>query len=218
MRITALLKGLAGRLAPSLVLVRGSPASGAVALTFDDGPHLTNTPLILDVLARFGVPATFFVQGTSASRTPDLLRDIAARGHVVGNHGFQHLHWRRQPTAELVRDVEATQALIQASVGRPQPRLYRPPYGEITARAAFSLWRLGYRIVLWSVDSRDSFPGSPDGLLEALGASAVRGGDIFLLHDDGEHTVAVLPALIEHILRGRLRIRPLSELSRRARG
>jgi peptidoglycan/xylan/chitin deacetylase (PgdA/CDA1 family) len=206
-----------GRLAPSLVLVRGRATSGAVALTFDDGPHRGNTPGILDVLARFAVPATFFVQGTSASRAPELVRAIADRGHVIGNHGFRHLHWRRQPTSDLVRDVEAAQSLIDASVGRPQPKLYRPPYGEITARAAVRLWRRGYRIVLWSVDSRDSFAGSPDAIIAHVTGSTVRGGDVVLFHDDGEHTLAVLPHFIEGILGRGLAIRPLDELHARSR-
>jgi peptidoglycan/xylan/chitin deacetylase (PgdA/CDA1 family) len=209
MSINAALKRMAGRLAPSLVLVRGSPRCGAVALTFDDGPHW-NTPSILDVLAAHSVPATFFVQGANAAAAPDVLRAIVAGGHVVGNHGFEHRHWKRHPTAAVVRDVERAQAVIEDAVGRPQPRLYRPPYGEITLPAAVRLWRLGYRIVLWSVDTLDSFPGSPDAVLESVDGS--RSGDVLLLHDDGEHTVAALPRSIEGILRRGLAIRPLDQL------
>jgi peptidoglycan/xylan/chitin deacetylase (PgdA/CDA1 family) len=209
MGITAALKRMAGRLAPQLVLVRGASASGAVALTFDDGPH-PNTPSILEVLAAYEAPATFFVQGANAVAAPDVLRTIVARGHVVGNHGFEHRHWTRHPTTAAVQDAERAQAVIDGAVGRPQPRLYRPPYGEITPQAAIRLWRLGYRIVLWSTDPRDSFPGTREAVLSA--ASVARAGDILLLHDDGEHTVAALPHLIEGIRRRGLAIRPLNAL------
>lgn len=213
MGLNAVLKRLAGRLAPSFVLARGRPACGAVALTFDDGPHTGNTPMILDVLSRYAVPATFFVQGTNAAAAADLVRAIAAGGHVVGNHGFEHRHWTRQPTAATVRDVERNQALIDATLGQPQPKLYRPPFGEITPSAAARLWRLGFRLVFWSVDSRDSFPGSPEAIIES--SDGARSGDILLFHDDGEHTVAILPRLIERVLQRGLAIRPLSELHAR---
>lgn len=209
MGVGALLKRAAGRVAPALVLQRGRPGCGAVALTFDDGPH-RNTPRILDVLAGNRVPATFFVQGANAAAAPDVVRAIVAAGHAVGNHGFEHRHWTRHGTAAAVRDVEAAQAAIESAVGGPQPRLYRPPYGEISLSAALRLWRRGYRVVLWSVDTRDSFPGSPDAI--AATADRVRGGDILLLHDDGEHTVAVLPRLIERIHGAGLAIRPLGAL------
>ena len=217
MGIKQLLKRAAGRVAPSLVLVRGSRACRAVSLTFDDGPRAVNTPAILEVLSQFGVPATFFVQGTAVSKAPDLVRAIAAQGHVVGNHGFRHLHWRNEQTSALLQDVEATQSLINATVGRPQPRIYRPPYGEITSRGALALWRRGYRVILWSADSHDSFADSPDAIVDHLSESTVRSGDVLLLHDDGKHTIAALPRLIEGISRRGLAIRPLAELHSRPR-
>jgi len=213
MGVKTLLKRAVGRAAPSRVLVHGSRASGAVALTFDDGPHAENTPALLDVLSQFAVPATFFVQGSNASGAPNLVRAVADRGHAVGNHGFHHLHWKTESTAALLRDVETTQALIDTIVGRPQPKLYRPPYGEIGPRGAWALWRRGYRIVLWSADSHDSFADSPAAVVDRLGRlGALRPGDVILLHDDGKHTIAALPPLIELILRQGLAIRPLAEL------
>jgi peptidoglycan-N-acetylglucosamine deacetylase len=212
--LNAVLKRMAGGLAPRLVLVRGSPTSGAVALTFDDGPH-RNTPRILAVLAAHDVPATFFVQGANAAAAPDVVRATAAAGHAVGNHGYEHRHWKRHPTAAVVRDVEAAQAVIDGAVGQAQPRIYRPPYGEITLRTAVRLWRLRYRIVLWSADSRDSFPGTPEAVVAT--ADGARDGDILLLHDDGEHTIAALPHLVARIRARGLTIRPLGELHARAR-
>jgi peptidoglycan/xylan/chitin deacetylase (PgdA/CDA1 family) len=217
MGIRTFLKYVAGSVAPSVVLVRGSRACRAVSLTFDDGPHHANTPVILDVLSDFGVPATFFVQGVEVQKCPDLVRAIAARGHIVGNHGFHHRHWPEEPVTALLRDVEAAQAVIQDAAGQPQPRIYRPPYGELTARGAWLLWRRGYRIVLWSADSHDSFDDTPDAILGRLEGPAVRSGDILLLHDDGAHTIAVLPRLIERILARGLAIRPLAELHTRTR-
>jgi peptidoglycan/xylan/chitin deacetylase (PgdA/CDA1 family) len=210
--VNALLKRLAGRIAPSKLMVRGPARSAAVSLTFDDGPHPANTPVILDVLARTGTPATFFLQGSEISKAPELVSLIAAGGHVVANHGFRHLHWKREPLQAWIDDVDANQALIQRLAGTNQPRLYRPPYGEISARAAWRLCRRGYRIVLWSADPQDSFADRPEALLTELDRTGLRGGDIILLHDDGRHTIAALPALIERIRQLGLAIRPLDRL------
>lgn len=213
MGVNAFLKRAVGRVAPSRLVVRAGE-TGGVHLTFDDGPHLHNTPAILEILRHARVPATFFVQGTEVSKAPDLVRAIAAEGHVVGNHGFRHLHWKSQPTAAFLEDVETTQGLITELVGAAQPMLYRPPYGEITARAVLALWRRGYRIVLWSVDSRDSFAGSPEAIVRRLDGTRLRGGDVILLHDDGAHTVAALPVLIDRIRRRGLAFRPIPEVPR----
>ena len=106
-------------------------AGSLLALTFDDGPHPTWTPRLLDVLDRHQVEATFFVIGANARRHPDVLREIASRGHAVGNHTDTHLrmplHGARTIRDELCRTTDAIEAVGVEPASAGGHRLMRPP-------------------------------------------------------------------------------------------
>ena len=168
----------------------GTPGDGSrVALTFDDGPHPVWTPRLLEVLDRHGVVATFFVIGANARRRPDVLREIASRGHAIGNHSYTHLrmplHGARTIRSELSRTTEAIEAagVEPASVGGE--RLMRPPFGQRRPGTLRVLRAEGFLPVLWSLTLGDWKPGvTADAIVEA-GAQRLRGGDVVLLHDGG---------------------------------
>ena len=172
-----------------------------MGLTFDDGPHPEHTPRILDVLDAQGARATFFVQGDMVERHPLLLREVAARGHRVGNHGYGHMDARDTDPIEYLASVLRTQAMLEEIVGAPLPRYFRPPYGRVTLRTVIALLRHGFQFVFWSLDSRDSFLTDSSAVLEHIEGQRIEPGCIMLLHEDYRHTVAVLEPLIALVRR-----------------
>ena len=180
-----------------------------VSITFDDGPNPRATPLILDVLRREDVRATFFVLGRHAERWPALVRRMAGEGHQLGNHGYFHrkLH-RRSPG--YVRDdlTRGTEAICRAS-GLTSLRHFRAPHGFRSPWVTAIARSLGQRTVGWSLGVWDSArPGATEISRRAL--QGMKAGSILLLHDgdgydaDGDRlqTADALPMII-HGLRAR---------------
>jgi peptidoglycan-N-acetylglucosamine deacetylase len=181
-----------------------------VSLTFDDGPHRTYTPQVLDVLARHGVKATFFLLGSEAERHPDLVRRIAAEGHAVANHTWDHPDLRRLDADAFGRQVDRTNDVLQELTG-VRPTCVRPPFGRADGTVGERLARRGLASVVWTGDSRDfEKPGA-----DTIVASALRGlqpGGVILLHDGGgrrEQTVQALPRIIEGIRAAGYRTAPI---------
>jgi peptidoglycan/xylan/chitin deacetylase (PgdA/CDA1 family) len=152
-----------------------------VALTFDDGPSRW-TPRILDVLARAGARATFFVVGRHVSGYEDALRRAVAEGHELGNHGDTHTRPSLLRDDELAAELERTNERVRAATG-VAPRLVRPPYGDDADRVAAIASRLGFAAtVRWSVDPRDWEQPAPEEIARRVLAAATPGA-IVLLHD-----------------------------------
>jgi peptidoglycan/xylan/chitin deacetylase (PgdA/CDA1 family) len=187
---------MAATLPRRLFLVRGPASGNAVCLTFDDGPHPEHTPRVLDVLKQARVPATFFLIGERAERHPDLVRRIAAEGHVLGHHTFTHGDPSRTSARQVREEVRRTGEVLVSLTGR-EPTLFRPPLGKVTAAKLFGLWRDGQTVVLWSVDPKDSARRSEEEVRDWFDRHPLQGGDIVLLHDDRPHAAAILPGLIE---------------------
>lgn len=188
-----------GALFPGTVLVKGKHSIGRVALTFDDGPHPENTPRILDVLNKSCVTATFFLQGREAEKYPALVREISARGHQVGNHGYSHLDARQSPWNIYVDEVHRAQTILQDAVGRKLDKIFRPPFGNIGGTSFLALAWSGFRFVFWSVDSRDSFIRETPALTAYIDSLPIAGGDILLLHEDYAHTIESLPRILQSL-------------------
>jgi peptidoglycan-N-acetylglucosamine deacetylase len=154
-----------------------------IALTFDDGPHPTHTPQLLAHLERAGVRATFFLVGRRVNAFPDLAREIAARGHEIGNHGFAHVPINLLPSSLLRREIEGGGRAIERATGL-RARFFRPPMGWFTASALRIVRKLGYEPVIGSIHPRDSTrPGVQvivDHVMKRVGP-----GSIIILHDGG---------------------------------
>lgn len=167
------------------VVSRGKRGEQGVALTFDDGPDPLVTPRLLDLLARHGVTATFFVTGANAERYPGLVRDILSRGHAVGNHSYSHspflmLKGRRT----LKREVEAAQrSLREFGI---VPLAFRPPVGITSPHLWRVLLELGMFCVNFSCRPLDMGNRRVAGLAARVLAK-VAPGDIVLLHDVTPH-------------------------------
>ena len=166
----------------------GTPGNGTLmALTYDDGPNTAWTPALMDVLDKHDVKATFFTIGEYARQQPDLLREVAARGHAIGNHTFNHvsmpLHTdetiRRElrMTTEAIEDAGVEMAKVQ---GR---RLMRPPYGRRRPGTLRVLREEGYVPVVWSVTLWDWNKRVTTEKIMTKAERQIKGGDVILLHD-----------------------------------
>ncbi len=174
----------------------------AVALTFDDGPDPVYTPEVLRVLARYGVPATFFVLGRHVDAHPELVRQIVSAGHAVGNHSYSHAILRGRWPGEIAAELSRTDAALQWAAG-VRTRLLRHPGGMQGVFLPFVALAGGRRVIVWSVDPRDyTAPGAAEISRRVL--DGAHPGAIILLHDgspDGtrsrHQTVEALPAILE---------------------
>lgn len=175
---------------------RARRAGRRVALTFDDGPDPQRTPAVLDLLARQGVRATFFVVGARAEAHPELVRRMVAEGHVVGNHSYTH-SWRF-PLRSLGRTVEElrrTGEVLHRITGR-QPRLFRPPFGVTNPTIARAVRRLGLDPVGWSIRSLDTMGQSPERVAARI-LRRLHPGAVILLHDRCAGSERLIGLLVE---------------------
>ena len=197
-----------GAVAPSSQLFgptrRHTSSSREIALTFDDGPNPAVTPLLLDLFDRYSVRGTFFLIGKFARACPDLVREIAARGHLIGNHTDTHPSLIFQSAAGIRGELLRCQDAIAAALRTAPPRWMRPPYGYRSPLLRRELQRAGIQgVVMWSKICWDWKPQPPQRLIARLAGVArphPAHGDIVVLHDgdhralggDRRHVVAAL--------------------------
>jgi peptidoglycan-N-acetylglucosamine deacetylase len=172
--------------------------SSTLALTFDDGPNPAVTPALLDLLDQHGARATFFLMGQHARAFPELTREIAARGHVIGNHTETHPNLIFVSAARLQDELSRCHKAIE-TIAAYRPRWVRPPFGFRGPGLSGAVRRLGYSgVAMWSRLVRDWRAQAAEPVIRRLRRTG--GGDIVLLHDgdhrsaegDRHHTVAAL--------------------------
>ena len=157
----------------------GDRTQTALALTFDDGPS-ESTPKLLEALDKYRVPATFFMCGANVRRCPDVAREVAARGHEVGNHTDSHARLDFKSPRFIYSEMKSAQATIQETTGAT-PHWFRAPYGVRWFGVAQAQELLGLRGVMWTVIGRDwRWPASR--VSERVLKHAANGG-IICLHD-----------------------------------
>jgi peptidoglycan/xylan/chitin deacetylase (PgdA/CDA1 family) len=173
---------------------------GVVYLTFDDGPDPVVCGQILTILARERIPATFFVVGQNVLRYPDVARRMAADGHTIGNHSWDHSRLSAMSYNRIRWQLTATQEAVVRVTGI-HPTLFRPPYGASNGNVARAASATELRTVMWSVDPRDwAQPGTGAITTRVVGSSGP--GSIILLHCLHPQTAVALPQIIAG-LRGR---------------
>jgi peptidoglycan/xylan/chitin deacetylase (PgdA/CDA1 family) len=157
--------------------------SRQIALTYDDGPNDPHTLRLLEVLAKHGVHATFFLIGSYVKQRPDIVREIVAAGHVVGNHTFTHPLLIFKSEEEIRQQLSACRAALEDVTGEPS-NLFRPPFGGRRPAVLRIVRELGMETVMWNVTGYD-WNAPPAAVIERKVARQIRGGDVILLHDGG---------------------------------
>jgi len=190
-------------IAAAFRLPLGLTHSNGIGLTFDDGPHPSGTPAVLDMLAREAVKATFYLVGEQVERWPELAARTAAEGHEIGIHGYHHtLLLRRSPRA-LGRDLDRAAAVIREATGAT-PTSYRPPYGVFSLAALMLVRQRGWAPQLWSRWGRDWGRHERPADIARRATAGLRAGDVILLHDADHYsapgswrqTLAALPPIL----------------------
>jgi len=186
-------------------------ASSSVHLTFDDGPHSSATPQVLDVLYRFNIHATFFMTGDRVRMYPDVARRVAKAGHQIGNHAMSHQSLFLKSAALQEKEVNGGRVAIADIIGSA-PTLFRPPYGVFDFATIRIAENAGQRFVMWDVDSKDyRHTGTYEIVARVVPQS--RRGSIILLHDNGATADRIsnyLTLVVESLLKRELTFAPIS--------
>ena len=175
------------------------PNQKRVALTFDDGPDLSVTPEIIQILDRHGVKGSFFFIGSKVQARPEVVRQAAASGHLVFGHSYRHEDLTTKSRQEIIEDIRQTEAEIEQITGN-KPALLRPPFGETDEEVVEAARQTGNKIVLWSIDTLDWSQKEAENIRKNV-MDNVRNGDIILMHsnEDKAETAKALPLIIEEL-------------------
>ena len=171
-----------------------------VALTFDDGPHPAHTDLILNILEKYNVKATFFVIGQNAESYPEPLKRAYREGHEIENHSYDH-KTKGKSAIELTESIQKTSRIIQELTGA-SPLFFRPPCGKNTEAVKAAVSELSLSPVFWTIDAEDWTGKTAETMARDILREA-KGHEVILLHDytcPGHHTMHALPAIIEGLL------------------
>lgn len=171
-----------------------------IALTFDDGPDLINTPQILDILRDEQVSATFFVLGQKVERYPEMTRRISPEGHLVANHSRTHPDFAELSNEEILAlELDPTSKAVERITGY-YPMIMRPPYGSLRQDSVTYLRERGWQIVRWSLDTFDwdSSRNSPEEIIGRIKTDH-HNGAIVLMHCNGPTTIQALPEIIRFL-------------------
>lgn len=171
-----------------------------IALTFDDGPSQRYTAEVVELLARYQVPATFFVTGHELARHPEQGRLLVQAGHQLGNHSYTHKRMLLVSPANVALEVERTDQQIRQA-GFTDEILFRPPYGKKLFTLPWYLSQQQRKTIMWDLEpeSDPKLAADPQALAAAVIAEA-RPGSIILLHvmySSRQSSREALPLIIE---------------------
>ncbi len=173
-----------------------------IALTFDDGPHPTQTKEILDILDTYRIKATFFVVGKNIDISPEILKLTAEQGHEIGNHTYDHRYKSLKNKQNIINEINETSDLIYKTCGY-KTTLFRPPGGSVTTIMKEATQKCEHKIILWNVDTKDWTHNSVEKIVKNVNKNT-NNGSIILFHDyisDNTPTIEalkeIIPTLIE---------------------
>ncbi len=180
------------------------PGKKVAYLTFDDGPIPEVTPRILEILDDFGVKASFFIVGDNAARNPQLVEEIRARGHAIGNHTMHHLRGYKTHGRTYLRDVLEADSLLHST-------MFRPPHGWLRWSQS-RIIRKHYNLIMYDVVTRDyAVHITPDEVVDNVMRFS-RNGSIIVFHDSlksHHNTIPALPRAIKWLQSNGFELLPL---------
>jgi len=154
-----------------------------ISLTFDDGPHATSTPKILDLLHEFKVSATFFLVGKHLEKHPEIARRMVGAGHEIGNHTFSHSLLYVSTRNRIRDEIGRTDTLLR-NIDGAEPKFFRPPAGFFTKQVLDIVEQMGYQTVVGDVYPRDPHLPGKEKIVDRVLQRTVA-GSIIILHDGG---------------------------------
>jgi len=175
----------------------GKPTlENSIYLTFDDGPHPEITPWVMDELEKYGYKATFFCIGDNVRKYPETYQQILERGHLTGNHTFNHLKGFNTTNLAYFENTKACAQLVQSN-------LFRPPYGYLKPSQISHLQqKQNYKIIMFSIIAEDWNVNLDVFLKLDLLKRQTKPGDIVIFHDSEKakkNLEILLPAYLEHL-------------------
>lgn len=178
---------------PNLIWKMKNEGEKNIYLTFDDGPIPEITPWVLDQLEKYNAKATFFCVGQNVRKNTTLFKTIIEKGHVVGNHTYDHLSGWNTSNMDYFRNVRNCDDLVNSN-------LFRPPYGRLKNKQALYLQRQ-YKVIMWDVLSGDFDPKLDQEQCLKNVISKSRSGSIIVFHDSlkaADKLRYVLPRVLKH--------------------
>jgi len=183
----------------------------AVAMTFDDGPHATNTPRLLDMLKQRNAKATFFIVGQCAQEYPAIMKRIVDEGHEIANHSWSHPAFAKMSESAVRSQIDRTQDIIRQTTG-VTATLLRPPYGSIASSQRNWITNdMGLKIIMWSVDPLD-WKNRNASMVQSRIVSQAAPGAIILAHDIHKTTVDAMPETLNALAAKGYKLVTVSEL------
>ncbi|MDN3664853.1 polysaccharide deacetylase family protein [Algibacter miyuki] len=166
-----------------------------IAITFDDGPNSDFTPKILDLLKKHNAKATFFCIGKQIKNHPEIIKQISAAGHSIGNHTYSHAQmFDFYGKQKVIDEINKTDALI-SSILNKKMNLFRPPYGVTNRAITKALKQTRHHVIGWNIRSLDTVKTDEKAILDRI-IKNITPGSVILLHDSKEITVRVLEQLL----------------------
>jgi polysaccharide deacetylase family sporulation protein PdaB len=181
-----------------------------VAISFDAAWGNANTLKLLDIFDRYGIKTTFFLVGIWVEKYPELVQEIAARGHDVESHSTTHPHMSTLSDAKQSEELKTVADRIETLTGK-RPTLFRAPYGDYNDAVVTISRREGFEIVQWNVDSLDWKNLGADDMIKRC-TKKVSPGDIVLFHNDSKFIVDALPAILDYYISQGFKVIPVSEI------
>ena len=172
-----------------------------IAITFDDGPHPTYTPEILDILNEYNIRATFFVVGQNVELYPDIVKRAISEGHDIGNHTFTHCHISETSFEAIIDEIQACEDKVY-ELCEYHVKLFRPPEGVLPDDVRNYAVNEDYSVILWSIDTYD-WARAPISNIKRNITKNISSGDIILMHDYVPDSITpqalriIIPMLLE---------------------
>lgn len=181
-----------------------------VSLTINVAWGEAELPAMLKILKERGVQATFFFDGAWVKKFPEMVKEIHADGHEIANHGLYHGHPAQMSRDELKRLITENNQLLAEVIGTDPPKLFAPPYGEFNEGILAVAGNLGYRTIMWTIDTIDWQRPAPEIIIRRV-VDKIKAGAIILMHPTVP-TVQALEQIIQSLQGQGYKLVTVSEL------